>query len=132
MLNELIASLILNLITFLLRFARGNILEENKHKNDITQNIDTVNAKLLESKQIIEKAMGEIEEQKKIFEQMKQEAEISRQVSLLNQDQVNAFNTILSNTLDRQERKSLPKNIGLSLFFCVLGAVLGFILGKLF
>lgn len=63
---------------------------------------------------------------------MKKEAEISQQISSMNQEQVTALNEILKNTLDKQEKKAFPKNLLWNLFFCVLSAVLGFVLGRYF
>lgn len=105
---------------------------KNHNNHEISENIDAVSHKLTESKEIIENALLEIEKQKKLFEKMKEEAEISQQVSSINQDQVNALNQLLEGTLNKQEKKSSRKNILLNLFFSVLGAVLGFILGKVF
>ena len=86
--------------------------------------------KLQESKMIIENALLEMEKQKILFEQMKEEAEISQQITSMNQEQVSALNKLLENTLNKQEKKSFPKTFLLNLFFCVLSAILGFVLGK--
>ena len=99
---------------------------------EISENIDNVSKKLEESKEIIENALLEVEKQKRLFEEMKKEAEISQQISSMNQEQVNALNKVLEGTLNKQEKKSSWKNIFLNLFFSVLGAVLGFVLGKIF
>lgn len=80
---------------------------------------------------ILKNALLEIEKQKKLFEQMKQEAEISQQITTMNQEQVNALNTLLENTLNKQEKKTFPKTLLWNLFFCLLSAILGYILGKL-
>ena len=96
----------------------------------ISESIDAVTSKLEDSKEIIENALLEMEEQKKLFEQAKKEAEISQQISSMNQEQVAALNKLLENTLNRQEKKAFPKNFGWNLFFCILSAVLGFLLGK--
>lgn len=47
------------------------------------------------------------------------------------QEQVNALNTLLENTLNKQEKKTFPKTLLWNLFFCLLSAILGYILGKL-
>lgn len=86
--------------------------------------------KLEDSKEIIEVALLEMEKQKRLFEQMKKEAEISQQITSMNQEQVSALNELLENTLNRQEKKAFPKTILWNLFFCVLSAILGFALGK--
>lgn len=98
---------------------------------EISDNIDNVSKKLEESKEIIENALLEVEKQKKLFEEMKKDAEISQQISSMNQEQVNALNKVLEGTLNKQEKKSSFKNILLNLFFCVLGAVLGYVFGKI-
>ena len=97
---------------------------------EINESIDTVSVKLQESKMIIENALLEMEKQKILFEQMKEEAEISQQITSMNQEQVSALNKLLENTLNKQEKKSFPKTFLLNLFFCVLSAILGFVLGK--
>ena len=101
-------------------------------KLEISESIDDVSQKLEDSKEIIETALLEIEKQKELFMQMKKEAEISQQISSMNQEQVTALNEILKNTLDKQEKKAFPKNLLWNLFFCVLSAVLGFVLGRYF
>lgn len=111
-------------------------LNKEKLKNsgnlEISENIDTVSKKLEESKEIIENALIEMDKQKKLFEHMKKDAEISQQISSMNKEQISALNDVLEKTLINQDKKSFYKNIFLNLFFCILSAVLGFALGKLF
>lgn len=97
---------------------------------EISQSIDTVSKKLEDSKEIIENALIEMEKQKKLYEEMKKEAEISRQITSLNQEQVSALNEFFENMLKKQEKRTSPKNLLWSLFFCILSAVLGIVLGK--
>ena len=110
------------------------ILNREKYKNteslEISKNIDTVSKKLEDSKEIIENALVQMEEQKKLFEQMKKDAEISQQISSMNQEQVSALNEVLEKTLNKQDKKAFPKTFLWNLFFCILSAVLGFLLGK--
>lgn len=101
-------------------------------KLEISESIDNVSKKLEDSKEIIENALLEMEKQKDLFEQMKKEAEISQQISSMNEEQVTALNELLKNTLDKQEKKAFPKTLIWNLFFCVLSAVLGFVLGRYF
>ncbi len=101
-------------------------------KLEISESIDDVSQKLEDSKEIIENALFEIEKQKELFAQMKKEAEISQQISSMNEEQVTALNELLKNTLDKQEKKAFPKTLLWNLFFCVLSAVLGFVLGSCF
>ena len=89
-----------------------------------------VSKKLEESKNIIDNALLEMEKQKKLFVQMKKDAEISQQVSEMNKQQVEALNVLLENTLNKQEKKSFPKTFLWNLFCCILSAILGFVLGK--
>lgn len=97
---------------------------------EISDSIDVVSKKLEESKDIIDNALLEMEKQKKLFVQMKKDAEISQQVSEMNKQQVEALNVLLENTLNKQEKKSFPKTFLWNLFFCILSAILGFVLGK--
>ena len=110
------------------------ILDKKKMKDtptsELSENIDKVSLKLEESKEIIENALAEMEKQKRLFEEMKREAEISQQITSMNSEQVEALNNLLEATLNKQEKKSFPKNFFWNLFFCVLSAVLGYILGK--
>ena len=89
-----------------------------------------VSQKLEESKEIIDNALLEMDKQKKLFEQMKTEAEVSQQIASMNEDQVAALNKLLEKTLDKQDKKAFPKTFLWNVFFCVLSAVLGFLLGK--
>lgn len=103
----------------------------NKSENTkISASIDAVSKNLVDSKEIIETALREIEKQKNLYEQMKQEAEIYQQLTSMNQDQVDALNKLLESTLNKQEKRAFPKTFMWNLFFCVLSAVLGFVLGK--
>ncbi len=103
---------------------------EGAENLEISESIDIVSKKLEDSKEIIEVALAEMEKQKKLFEQMKKEAEISQQITSMNQEQVSALNELLEKTLNKQEKKAFPKTFLWNLFFCILSAILGFGLGK--
>lgn len=129
--NEILATTISAMLGVSLKdikkaFQKGKITEES----EISDSIDTVSQKLLESKQIIDNALSEIDKQKQLFEQMKTEAEISQQIASMNEDQVVALNKLLERTLDKQDKKTFPKTLFWNVFFCILSAVLGFLLGK--
>lgn len=137
--NKLILELYISVISSVLGINLKDIkkvINKGKLKDagklEISESIDDVSKKLEDSKEIIETALLEIEKQKELFIQMKKEAEISQQISSMNQEQVAALNEILKNTLDKQEKKAFPKNLLWNLFFCVLSAVLGFVLGRYF
>lgn len=102
----------------------------NSENARISASIDAVSKNLVDSKETIENALREIEKQKILYEQMKQEAEIYQQITSMNQEQVDALNKLLESTLNKQEKKSFPKTFMWNLFFCILSAVLGFVLGK--
>ena len=134
--NSIIMELCISIISMFLDIDIKNIKKgldkktNNKESLEITESIDTVSKKLEESKLIIENALLEMNNQKKLFEQMKKESEISQQVASMNKEQVSAFNELLENTLTKQDKKSFPKTFLWNLFFCILSAILGFLLGK--
>ena len=134
--NSIIMELCISIISMFLDIDIKNIKKgldkktNNKESLEITESIDTVSKKLEESKLIIENALLEMNNQRKLFEQMKKEAEISQQVASMNKEQVSAFNELLENTLTKQDKKSFPKTFLWNLFFCILSAILGFLLGK--
>ena len=134
--HSIIMELCISIISMFLDIDIKNIKKgldkktNNKESLEITESIDTVSRKLEESKLIIENALLEMNKQKKLFEQMKKEAEISQQVASMNKEQVSAFNELLENTLTKQDKKSFPKTFLWNLFFCILSAILGFLLGK--
>lgn len=101
---------------------------------DISERIDVVCKNLDQSKEAIETTLAEIEKQKKEFEQLKQEAELSQKIANMNKEEIEALNQVLEATLDKQEKKAMPKTIGINIVFCVasavLGAVLGFVLSR--
>lgn len=103
-----------------------------EQENDIIQKIDEVKKKLEESQTTISEAISDIEMQKEEFEKLKMEAEINKNISNLTEEQRNAVQKMLNGTLDDREKKSRWIRFGVNLFFCVLSAVIGFILGKVF
>lgn len=105
---------------------------EKSDSDQLTDAFDEVTAKLQESKIVIEDAMRQVDAQRKLVEQLKEEAEISRQISNMNEDQLKALSKVMEKTLAKNERQSMPRNILINFFFCVLGAVLGFILSRIF
>jgi len=130
---EIIVSIISSFLGVNLREIKNILNNENvkiRENTEISESIDIVSKNLADSKEIIEDALIEIEKQKKLFEQMKQEAEISKQITSMNQKQVDALNQLLESTLNKQEKKSFPKTFMWNLFFCILSAILGFVLGK--
>lgn len=131
--SEIYISLISNLIGIDLKQVKRVFDKEKIRKSghtEVSDSIDVVSQKLEESKDIIDNALLEMEKQKKLFIQMKEDAEISQKVSEMNKQQVEALNILLENTLNKQEKKSFPKTFLWNLFFCILSAVLGFVLGK--
>ena len=130
---DIIVSIISSFLVVNLREIKKILNKENdkiRENTEISESIDVVSKNLADSKEIIEDALIEIEKQKKLFEQMKQEAEISQQITSMNQKQVDALNQLLESTLNKQEKKSFPKTLMWNLFFCILSAILGFVLGK--
>ena len=130
---EIIVSIISSFLGVNLREIKKILNKENdkiRENTEISESIDVVSKNLADSKEIIEDALIEIEKQKKLFEQMKQEAEISQQITSMNQKQVDALNQLLESTLNKQEKKSFSKTLMWNLFFCILSAILGFVLGK--
>lgn len=105
---------------------------KKSESDQLTDAFDEVTAKLQESKAIIEDAMHQVDEQRRVVEQLKEEAEISRQVSNMNADQLKALSKVMEKTLAKNDKQSLPRNLLINLFFCILGAVLGFILARIF
>ena len=131
--SEIYISLVSNIIGIDLKQIKRVLDKEKRRKSgqvEISDSIDVVSKKLEESKNIIDNALLEMEKQKKLFVQMKKDAEISQQVSEMNKQQVEALNVLLENTLNKQEKKSFPKTFLWNLFFCILSAILGFVLGK--
>ena len=131
--SEIYISLVWNIIGIDLKQIKRVLDKEKLRKSgqvEISDSIDVVSKKLEESKDIIDNALLEMEKQKKLFVQMKKDAEISQQVSEMNKQQVEALNVLLENTLNKQEKKSFPKTFLWNLFFCILSAILGFVLGK--
>ncbi len=131
--SDIYISLISNIIGIDLKQIKRVFNKEKLRKSgqmEVSDSIDVVSQKLEESKDIIDNALLEMENQKKLFMQMKKDAEISQQVSEMNKQQVDALNVLLENTLNKQEKKSFPKTFLWNLFFCILSAILGFVLGK--
>lgn len=131
--SEIYISLVSNIIGIDLKQIKRVLDKEKLRKSgqvEISDSIDVVSKKLEESKDIIDNALLEMEKQKKLFVQMKKDAEISQKVSEMNKQQVEALNVLLENTLNKQEKKSFPKTFLWNLFFCILSAILGFVLGK--
>lgn len=117
---EVLISVISSFLGVNLKDIKASLNKENlktSEDNVISVSIDSVSKNLQDSKEIIENSLLEIEKQKKLFEQMKQEAEISQQITTMNQEQVNALNTLLENTLNKQEKKTFPKTLLWNLFF---------------
>lgn len=130
---EVIISIISSFLGVNLKDIKKSLNKESlKRSGDIkiSESIDSVSKNLEDSKEIIENTLLEMEKQKKLFEQMKREAEISQQITTMNQEQVDALNKLLESTLDKQEKRAFPKTFLWNLFFCILSAILGFILGK--
>lgn len=128
--SEIASSVVSSLIGVNLKDIQKAFNKRKIENLEISESIDIVSQKLEDSKAIIDNALIEIDKQKKLFEQMKSEAEISQQITSMNEDQVAALNKLLEKTLDKQDKKSFPKTFLWNAFFCVLSAVLGFLLGK--
>ena len=105
---EILISLISSFLGVNLKDIKKTLNKEVSHNTEsleISESIDMVSKKLEDSKEIIENALFEMEKQKKLFEQLKQEAVISQQITSMNQEQVDAMNKLLESTLNKQEKK---------------------------
>ena len=110
---EIIVSIISSFLGVNLREIKKILNKENdkiRENTEISESIDVVSKNLADSKEIIEDALIEIKKQKKLFEQMKQEAEISQQITSMNQKQVDALNQLLESTLNKQEKSRFQKH----------------------
>lgn len=130
LISEVASSVISSLIGVNLKEIQKAFNKSKIENFEISASIDIVSQKLEDSKAIIDNALIEIDKQKRLFEQMKSETEISQQIASMNEDQVVALNELLEKTLDKQDKKLFPKTFLWNAFFCVLSAVLGFLLGK--
>ena len=95
--SEIYISLVSNIIGIDLKQIKRVLDKEKLRKSgqvEISDSIDVVSKKLEESKNIIDNALLEMEKQKKLFVQMKKDAEISQQVSEMNKQQVEALNVL--------------------------------------
>jgi len=101
-------------------FRRNQIKELN-----ITDNFHIIQDKLNETQEIIENVLKEVDEQKIIFEQKKEEADISMKISKLNQEELDAVNKLLKDSFTKEGKRSNVINIALGLIFCILGVVIG-------
>ena len=131
--REIIISIISSFLGVNLNDIKKSLNKDSLNRSGnikISESIDSVSKNLENSKEIIENTLLEMEKQKNLLEQMKREAEISQQVTTMNQGQVDALNKLLESTLDKQEKRVFPKTFLLNLFFCIFSAILGFILGK--
>lgn len=139
MFGEEIVALCLSVVEFFYGINLNDFLKILKNQKtvdsdalEISQNLDKVKLQLEDSKRTIDDALNKMDEQKKLFEQMKRDAAISEQIQSLNHEQVEALSKELEKTLDKQDKKSFPKNFLWNMFFCVLSALIGFYLGKHF
>lgn len=85
---EVLISVISSFLGVNLKDIKASLNKENlktSEDNVISVSIDSVSKNLQDSKEIIENALLEIEKQKRLFEQMKQEAEISQQITTMNE-----------------------------------------------
>ena len=132
--SEIYISLVSNIIGIDLKQIKRVLDKEKLRKSgqvEISDSIDVVSKKLEESKNIIDNALLEMEKQKKLFVQMKKDAEISQQVSEMNKQQVEALNVLLENTLNKQEKKSFP-NFSLESFLLYIKCNIRFCIRKIF
>jgi hypothetical protein len=130
-------SLIISIISSIIGIDILEIIKNAKKRNHtydlkIGENIDLVSKNLYASKDIIENTFLEMKKQKELFEQLKKEADVYQQIKSMNKEQVDALNHLLEKTLVKQEKRSLPKTIIINSVFCILGAFIGYFLGKFF
>lgn len=104
--------------------------KQSEKETEILDNFDLIQKKLNESQEIVENVLSDVIEQKRIFEQKAKEAEISKNIADLNQSEVAAVNALLEKSLARESKKSNIQNIIWGLVFCLLSAVIGYLLGK--
>ncbi|MBE5766691.1 MAG: hypothetical protein E7335_05980 [Clostridiales bacterium] len=103
----------------------------NSTSNSVADNFDKVTEKLQESKAVIEEALKQVDEQKKLTERLREEAEASKQIASMNHEQIAAVTKLLDKSLGKNDKTAFKRDIIMNIVFCLIGAALGYFLGKL-
>ena len=99
--------------------------------NSAADNFDKVTEKLQESKAVIEEALKQVDEQKKLTERLKEEAEASKHIASMNHEQIAAVTKLLDKSLGKNDKSAFRRDIIMNIVFCLISAALGYFLGKL-
>lgn len=113
----------------LVKYIRKNKIETDD--KEILKHIEEVSDQLQKSRDALESALHSLDEQKKQYLAVIQDVEDIKELSSITPSQARAISRKLESVISRQDKKSSRKSWLWNLFFCFLGAVLGFIIEKL-
>jgi hypothetical protein len=98
---------------------------------NISNDFDDVVQKLQDSKAIIDQALQQVENQRKIADELRKEAETSMQIKSMNADQLQAVSILLEKSISKNDKSTLKRNIIINTIFCIISAGLGFLVAKI-
>ena len=114
-------------------FVKAKILKQDQvHSKKLTDKINELTVSLRKSAQLMEEVEAEFARQKDLAEKWKSEAETSKIIASLNQQEVDAITKVFGNKLEIENKKSGKASIFWGAFFCLVGLVGGFLLSKFF
>lgn len=132
MLIDILASLI-GVSTTVLEtlFKKSRILKQDQeHAKTISDKINELTESLSKSAELMAEIESEFERQKELAEKWKLEAKTSQIVASMNQEEVEAITKLFGEKVENENEKSGRVSIFWGAFFCVVGLLGGWLIGK--
>ena len=112
-------------------FKKKKILKEDKITQEtLSKKLEKLTNNLHETANLMAEIEVEFEQQKKLAEKWKNEAETSQLIAAMSEKEIAAVTKLFGGVLENGERQSSKRSWWWSLFFCLLGIIGGYLVSR--
>ena len=112
-------------------FKKHRILREDKKQTQaLSSKIERLTNSLKESSELMQEIELEFEKQKELATRWKEQADTSKVIASMNQQEIEAVSKLFGGQLEKENKKSNRQSLIQNALFCIIGLVGGYLISR--
>ena len=112
-------------------FKKHRILREDKKQTQaLSSKIERLTNSLKESSELMQEIELEFEKQKELATKWKEQADTSKVIASMNQQEIEAVSKLFGGQLEKENKKSNRQSLIQNALFCIIGLVGGYLISR--
>ena len=112
-------------------FKKHRILREDKKQTQaLSSKIEKLTNSLKESSELMQEIELEFEKQKELATKWKEQADTSKVIASMNQQEIEAVSKLFGGQLEKENKKSNRQSLIQNALFCIIGLVGGYLISR--